>query len=213
MGRIMQQVSIPAGFRLVPSVESIAVNENGTQVLAIQEDGSLTPRSVFISNTYPSVYHRVNGKSVCLRVHRLVAEAWIGGKPFHEAQVCHADGTRTNNHYTNLRWGSSADNAKDSVKHGTHTGKNNGKRGAAKLAGSRAHLAKVNDCAVLVIRYLHSKGTPTKKLASAYRLDPSTIRLMAQGKIWKHLPLANSTGFIEAGIDALRAAKEAPNAQ
>ena len=55
-------------------------------------------------------------------IHPLVLEVFVGPKPFPEAQACHGDGDRTNNQVTNLRWASRSDNAKDSVRHGTHAG-------------------------------------------------------------------------------------------
>lgn len=47
------------------------------------------------------------------RVHRLVCEAFHGPAPDGQPYVCHRDGTRTNNHASNLYWGSAADNAAD----------------------------------------------------------------------------------------------------
>ena len=52
-------------------------------------------------------------------VHRLVASAFLGeGLP--GQQVCHYDGKPGNNRVDNLRWASRGDNARDSVRHGTH---------------------------------------------------------------------------------------------
>lgn len=53
------------------------------------------------------------------RVHRLVAFAFLG-EPGPDQEVCHGDGTRTNNAVYNLRWGTRSDNMRDAVKHGTH---------------------------------------------------------------------------------------------
>ena len=45
-----------------------------------------------------------------VRVHRLVALAFLGPPPFEGAVVDHIDRTRTHNHVTNLRWVSHTDN-------------------------------------------------------------------------------------------------------
>jgi hypothetical protein len=51
------------------------------------------------------------------KVHQLVLEAFVGPKP--EGGVCrHLDGNRTNNHITNLRWGTRSENSKDRWDHG-----------------------------------------------------------------------------------------------
>lgn len=75
-------------------------------------------------------------RMVCLRVeggrqksptiHRLVAAAFLGPRPAppvgaSRIEVCHRDGDQTNNHASNLRYGTPKQNAADSIAHGTHT--------------------------------------------------------------------------------------------
>ncbi len=65
------------------------------------------------------VYLYGNGQRVRKLVHRLVAEAFIPNPddlPF----VLHWDDDPSNNHRENLRWGTPGDNAKDSVRNGSH---------------------------------------------------------------------------------------------
>jgi hypothetical protein len=50
-------------------------------------------------------------------LHRLVAEAFLPAVPGCDV-VCHSDGSRGNNHVSNLRWGTHSDNMYDNVKHG-----------------------------------------------------------------------------------------------
>lgn len=68
-------------------------------------------------------YRRVTlyreAKGTAFHVHRLVALAFVGPAPSPSALVCHIDGTKTNNHYTNLSWGDEASNYEDSRRHGT----------------------------------------------------------------------------------------------
>jgi hypothetical protein len=52
-------------------------------------------------------------------VHQLVLEAFVGPRP-DGYQACHNDGSRTNNHVSNLRWDTVSANAYDRVDHGRH---------------------------------------------------------------------------------------------
>ena len=54
-----------------------------------------------------------------LFVHQLVATAFIRPGVAGE-EVCHGDGQRSNNHVSNLRWGTRSDNVQDMLRHGTH---------------------------------------------------------------------------------------------
>ena len=53
------------------------------------------------------------------RVHTLVLEAFVGLRP-DGFQACHNDGNPANNHVSNLRWDTRAENTRDMVRHGTH---------------------------------------------------------------------------------------------
>lgn len=67
------------------------------------------------------LYVKIGGKD--RRVHRLVAAAFLQaetGKPV----VRHLDGNRANNEVTNLAWGTSSENALDTIAHGRHTNTN-----------------------------------------------------------------------------------------
>lgn len=59
------------------------------------------------------------GRQKTRTVHSLVAEAFIGARP-EGMEVCHNDGSKTNNHLGNLRFDTQSENAFDRVKHGTH---------------------------------------------------------------------------------------------
>jgi len=67
---------------------------------------------------YPSVQLGSNANR--WNVHILVAEAFIGPKPFPEAEVRHLDGNPWNNRSSNLKWGTRSENRDDSKRHGTH---------------------------------------------------------------------------------------------
>lgn len=68
--------------------------------------------------------------------HRLVALAFHGEPPSPEHEVAHEDGSRTNNHWTNLRWSIPRDNQADRKRHGTfHAGE---RCGSARLTDAQA---------------------------------------------------------------------------
>ena len=50
-----------------------------------------------------------NGKNRHMKIHRLVAMAFVGN-PFNKPQINHIDGNNQNNSYTNLEWVTDAEN-------------------------------------------------------------------------------------------------------
>ena len=60
-----------------------------------------------------------DGSSRSVRLARLVCELFNGPAP-EGTEVRHLDGDATNDRADNLRWGTSAENNRDQVRHGTH---------------------------------------------------------------------------------------------
>jgi len=58
------------------------------------------------------------GRGNSKTIHSLVAEAFIGPKP-EGCEILHDDGSRDNNHVSNLRYGTRSENNLDSIRHGT----------------------------------------------------------------------------------------------
>jgi hypothetical protein len=81
---------------------------------------------------YPCV---VLGKGNTRMVHTLVAAAFIGPRPAGN-DVLHIDGSRTNNHISNLKYGSRSENNRDIFRHGKR------KLSVAEVNGARDALAK-----------------------------------------------------------------------
>ncbi len=67
---------------------------------------------------YPHVSLCTHGKNKSYAVHRLVGEAFLGPKP-EGMETRHKDGNRTNNQLSNLCYGTSYENSKDCIDHGT----------------------------------------------------------------------------------------------
>ena len=66
---------------------------------------------------YKAVMFHINGKARCVKVHRLVAEAFIPN-PNHLPQINHKDGDKLNNQATNLEWCTGSQN----MRHAWQTG-------------------------------------------------------------------------------------------
>lgn len=73
--------------------------------------------------TGPYGYPRVSLRGKWLQVHRLVLEAFVGPCP--EGLECrHLDDVKTNNHLSNLMWGTRIENRADMVRNGRHANAN-----------------------------------------------------------------------------------------
>jgi hypothetical protein len=95
-------------------------------LFSISEDGEVYShrskrilKKVLSKAGYPTIPSKIGGrkgKNVCLKIHRLVATAFLEnpeGKPF----VNHKDGVKTNNHVSNLEWVTNRENYDPAVKH------------------------------------------------------------------------------------------------
>lgn len=113
-------------------------------------------------------------------VHRLVAFAFLGEPPSPHHEVAHNDGNPENNHVSNLRWATHAENQADIRKHGT--GYYHGWRGETHPT------AKLNDQQVREIRQRCRQGRASRKaLAAEFGVSRASIDQIAQGRTWKHL--------------------------
>lgn len=76
-----------------------------------------TPR-ILRPSASPKGHLRVSIRGVSSSVHRLVAKAFLGPSPEGKPNVLHWDDNPANNHVSNLRWGSDADNKRDAIRNG-----------------------------------------------------------------------------------------------
>lgn len=60
-----------------------------------------------------------NSKIKQFKIHKLVLLAFVGQKPFKDAETRHLDGNPSNNKLDNLAYGTKSENMQDAVKHGT----------------------------------------------------------------------------------------------
>ena len=77
---------------------------------------------VNVKTGYPSVRIRSAGGTKTVTVHSLMLMAFRGPRPSKKHCCGHRDGTRTNNHLSNVEWITYSQNTIDSIRHGTYRG-------------------------------------------------------------------------------------------
>jgi hypothetical protein len=110
--------------------------------------------------------------------HRLVCEAFHGAPPDENAQVRHFDGNRANNVWTNLSWGTAADNAQDRIRHGTMP------------RGESHSCHKLTEAAVLELRAASKTGETATSLAARFGIGVTHALRVIRRESWAHLPEA-----------------------
>jgi hypothetical protein len=97
------------------SFDKIVVRKNGTP-LPIR---GRRLRTSLNANGYPQTVLTKDGARTTIAVHVLVAAAFIGPRP-DGAEICHFDDVKTHNDVSNLRYGTTSQNAFDRVRNGVH---------------------------------------------------------------------------------------------
>lgn len=120
---------------------------------------------------------RGDGGVSMVAVHRLVCIAFHGPPPSDAHQVRHLDGVPTNNHATNLCWGSPKENEADKELHGT------------KRRGEKVNLAVVHMDAVLSIRDARSRGAASEQIAADFGISVAQVLRICSGASWSWLPI------------------------
>lgn len=106
-----------------------------------------------------------------ISVHRLVARAFLGECPI-GLHVLHTDGNKANNHFTNLRYGTPAENVADTLLHGRQR------------RGSLHPQSRIDEDAVRVIRM---SGRSAKEIASWFGVTSSHVHAIRSGRVWRHV--------------------------
>lgn len=112
------------------------------------------------------------GKREQIKVHRLVALAFLGQPPTPRHQVAHNDGCPANNCVENLRWATARENQHDRRRHGTAS------------VGEGNYRAKLTADDVLAIRASIERNCD---LARAYGVSWSQIYSIRRRKTWRHI--------------------------
>lgn len=118
---------------------------------------------------------RVDGRSVCKSLHRILAECYIPN-PDRLSDVDHIDGDRLNNSLSNLRWVSHSDNIKHSYTLSNRS-----------ATGERNSMAKLSDVEVHHICSKLSDGWSSIGIHRVYHYPYSTVRKIKARRQWLHI--------------------------
>lgn len=114
----------------------------------------------------------------CFRVHRLVAEAFIGPSPQDRPCINHKDGNKLNNAVENLEWCSSGENTRHAHKSGL----------VRKRLGEEGTRAKLTNEQVREIRRLYAERiVPHKEIAARFGIGWKYVWEIGSGKGWGHI--------------------------
>ena len=147
-----------------------------------------------LSSGYPVLSSRIGGragKSVCLRVHRLVAEAYLPPPPAEVVIECalrgmtyipvnHIDGNKQNNRAENLEWTTPTLNARHARDNGL----------LRSQVGSSNNSAKLDPRRVREIKRRYTPGCRVnggRALAAEYGVAKTTVQDVVAGRKWREV--------------------------
>lgn len=144
-----------SAYAQIAQLKKIFVNENGYCIVGI-------------------------GHSKRMRVHVLVAEAFLGPKPG-KLDVNHKDGNKQNNRPENLEYITRSDNCR----HGFELGLSF--TSFREYQGSKHPLSKLEDSDVRAIREDYSNGISRRDLATKYGISYYTVWDITERRRWTHI--------------------------
>lgn len=146
---------------------------------------SIVKERILKQDTSVKGYHTVHvpmidGKTRHLRVHRLVAEAFIPN-PNNFPQVNHIDGNKGNNQVNNLEWCTAKSN-------NAHA-RSSGLWDSFYEKGENNKNSKLTEDMVKQIPNLLQQGLKPKQIADKFGVSRAAINLIRKGENWKYLNL------------------------
>lgn len=115
-----------------------------------------------------------DGTCITKKVHRLVAEAFLGPAPA-GMETRHGPAGNQRNSVTNLSYGTRVENHADKVRDGT------------KLLGSEVPSSKLNERVVRECRMRWAAGASAATLAAEFRVHVRVMYKALQGETWGHV--------------------------
>lgn len=175
--------TVPAGFRVIPGYPRYAIDENGIVMSVCPRNGKGKDKPWQYAMRVKPGTDRDGYQTVCLchdghkrtvKIHSLVLTVFVGPCP--DGMVCrHLDGIRTNNHVSNLAWGTPCENSQDMILHGTSN------------KGGRHGMVKLTDADVLDIRARAASGESQTAIAKDFLVTQSNVSLIVRRRKWKHI--------------------------
>lgn len=124
-------------------------------------------------------------KAVTVRVHKLVAEAFIGQCP-QGYVVNHKDGDKHNNNVANLEYVTYSENNIHALKHRLRKPANM-KDCVAKRGENNYNHILTEEQVILILKYHYTTGYGGRKIAKHFGLKRSTVNGVIYGRTWKHI--------------------------
>lgn len=123
---------------------------------------------------YLRVAFKHNGKLTTFKVHRIVAEAFLGKSTL---EIDHIDGNKLNNSIENLEWVTRSENVKRAFKIGL----------SKPLKGSANPCAKIDEIKALTIKTYLSSGIGPIEISKIMGISKHIVKDISRNKTWKHL--------------------------
>ncbi len=125
---------------------------------------------------YPSITMNKLGSQKNTKVHTLVLSAFVEPRP--KGKECrHLDGDPTNNHLTNLVWGTRSENMKDRNTHAPNHSR-----------GESNNSTKLTEQDVLEIRRRSADGESNESVAKDFPITNTQVWRIFNRHNWSHLP-------------------------
>jgi hypothetical protein len=173
-------------FRIVSGLEDYIINCDGTECRTVDKiiydekykftwirKGRQLKQSGW-GEYLRYVVHK-DGKKLTISTHVLVCLAWNGPRPPGKYWALHKNDDRTNNHYTNLYWGTPSNNIRDAIRNGKHIYR----------SGFGSTAAKFVEEQVLEIKKRIENGDDDYEVAFDYNVSWQTIRNIRRGFTYK----------------------------
>lgn len=160
-----------SNFGKVRSVDRIQRRSNGYVECDFRISGKVL-KPYITGRGYPTV--ALGGKNV--KVHRIVAEAFLKRDNYGKDEVNHIDGNKNNNRADNLEWVTGSENTFHALKAGL------------KKTGESAFGAKLTAKDVEEIRKTYVKGSTefgAKPLSKKYGVSDMSIRQIVRNRKWR----------------------------
>jgi hypothetical protein len=129
----------------------------------------------FEANGYLRVALRRDRKTIKMWVQRVIALAFHGEPSSDEMEAAHADGVKTHNFPTNIRWATPKENADDDMRLGL------------RRMGSKAWNAKLTESQVDEIRRAPRQHGIATEMAARYGISRGQLYSVRAGRAWKHV--------------------------
>jgi hypothetical protein len=155
----------------IPEFPDYAVSGDGEVMRVVDKNykagGILKPQDL---EQYPKVSLCRDGQTFNVRIHKLVADAFVPN-PDDKPAVNHIDGNKNNIAFDNLEWTTHAENQQHAIATGLSP------------TGEKHHSAKLTDTQIQEIRKRRSVGEPIKKLGEEFGVHQGHISKICHGRL------------------------------